>query len=49
MSFPLPATQLAFWDETLHTFRTEPGPYQLLAGPSLRPPSTAPLTVLPAP
>ena len=50
VTFPLSATQLAFWDETLHTFRTEPGPYQLLAGPSSSDlPSTAPLTVLPGP
>jgi beta-glucosidase len=34
VTFTVPAAKLAFWDEKTHTFLTEPGAYQLLAGSS---------------
>lgn len=34
VSFTLPATKLAFWDEKTHAFVTEPGSHELLVGAS---------------
>jgi len=34
VNFTLPAERLAFWDETRHTFRVEPGAYEIMIGAS---------------